>query len=163
MNVFDLIIYLALAWAVFNGWRKGFLLQLVSFVAIAAAIYCAIKYGVEAGAMLGLEGTTASIAGFLAIFLAAIIVVTVAGHLLRAVLRFSGLGAMDVVLGVLFSVLKVGLIVGVMFSWFTTINNNYSLVEKQTIEESRWITPTVEVVGRLTPFFKDIANDVLNK
>ena len=160
MNVFDLIIYLALAWAVFNGWRKGFLLQLVSFVAIAAAIYCAIKYGVEAGAMLGLEGTTASIAGFLVIFLAAIIVVTVAGHLLRAVLRFSGLGAMDVVLGVLFSVLKVGLVVGVMFSWFTTINNNYSLVEKQTIEESRWFTPISGVVDKLTPYFEELKSEI---
>ena len=162
MNVFDLIIYLALAWAVFNGWRKGFLLQLVSFVAIAAAIYCAIKYGVEAGAMLGLEGTTASIAGFLAIFLAAIIVVTVAGHLLRAVLRFSGLGAMDVVLGVLFSVLKVGLIVGVMFSWFTTINNNYSLVEEQTIEESRWFEPITSMTDKLTPYFEELKDKFLD-
>ena len=64
MNVFDLIVYLALAWAVFNGWRRGFLLQLLSLVAVVAGVYVAIKYGSQAGALLGLEGTTASIIGF---------------------------------------------------------------------------------------------------
>jgi membrane protein required for colicin V production len=163
MSIFDIIVYIALAWAVFNGWRRGFLLQLVTLVALVAGLFLAAQYGAVVGAMLGIADSTSAIAGFVVIFLLSLLAVTIVGHMLRAVLRFTGLGVMDVVLGVLFSVLKVGLVVGVMFSWFTTINNNYSLVEKQTIEESRWFTPTVEVVGRLTPFFKDIANDVLNK
>lgn len=163
MNVFDLIIYLALAWAVFNGWRRGFLLQLVSLVAMAAGLFLALKYGSEAGAMLGLSGATASVAGFIALFVAAIIVVTVAGHLLRAVLRFTGLGAADVLLGILFSVLKVGLVVSFLFSWFAAVNARYELVDKSTIEQSRWFEPTVGVVDRVTPFFTDIANEVLKK
>lgn len=163
MNIFDLIIYLALAWAVFNGWRRGFLLQLVSLVAMAAGLFLALKYGVEAGAMLGLSGATASVAGFIALFLAAIIVVTLAGHLLRAVLRLTGLGAADVLLGVLLSVLKVGLVVSFLFSWFAAVNVRYELVDKTIIEQSRWFEPTVSVVDRVTPFFTDIANEVLNK
>ena len=163
MNIFDLIIYLALAWAVFNGWRRGFLLQLLSLVAVVAALYCAVKYGAQAGEFFKLEGTTASIVGFIAIFLASLIVVTIVGHMLRAVLRFTGLGAMDVLLGILFSVLKVGLVVGVLFSWFATINNKYQLVEEQTIAQSRWFTYVVDVVNYATPYFKDMTNNVLNR
>ena len=37
MNVFDIILYLALAWAVYNGWRRGFLLQMLSLAAVVAA------------------------------------------------------------------------------------------------------------------------------
>lgn len=163
MNVFDLIVYLALAWAVFNGWRRGFLLQLLSLVAVVAGVYVAIKYGSQAGALLGLEGTTASIIGFLALFLAALIVVTIAGHLLRAVLRFSGLGMADVLLGILFSTLKVGVIVSVLFSWFSTVNCKYHWVDEQEIEQSRYFEHVVNVVDKLTPYFKDVANNVLRR
>ena len=36
MNIFDIIVYIALAWAVFNGWRRGLLLQLISLAALVA-------------------------------------------------------------------------------------------------------------------------------
>ena len=162
MNVFDIIIYLALAWAVFNGWRRGFLLQLISLVAVAAAIYCAIKFGAQAGVMLSLEGPSASIVGFLVIFVASMIIISVGGRLLRAVLRFSGLGAMDVVLGVLFSALKMALVVCVSFSWFATINKNYSLVSEQIVGESRWFATAVGLTDKITPFFNELTNNVLN-
>ncbi len=162
MNVFDIIIYLALAWAVFNGWRRGFLLQLISLVAVAAAIYCAIKFGAQAGVMLSLEGPSASIVGFLVIFVASMIIISVGGRLLRAVLRFSGLGAMDVVLGVLFSALKMALVVCVSFSWFATINKNYSLVSEQIVGESRWFETAVGLTDKITPFFNELTNNVLN-
>ena len=162
MNVFDIIIYLALAWAVFNGWRRGFLLQLISLVAVAAAIYCAIRFGAEAGAMMSLEGASASIVGFLVIFVAAMILISVGGRLLRAVLRLSGLGAMDVVLGVLFSVLKMALVVCVSFSWFATINKNYSLVSEQVVGDSRWFETAVGLTDKITPFFNNLTNNILN-
>lgn len=163
MNVFDVIIYIALAWALFNGWRKGFLLQLVSLVAVVAGFMIATKYGVEAGEMLGLDAQTAAIVGFLVIFMISLIAITIGGHLLRAVLRLTGLGVVDVLLGILFSVLKIGLIVGVLFSWFAALNANYELVEPSTIEQSRWFSSVVNVVDLLTPYFQDAASEILNR
>lgn len=163
MNVFDVIIYIALAWALFNGWRKGFLLQLVSLVAVVAGFMIATKYGVEAGEMLGLDAQTAAIVGFLVIFVISLIAITIGGHLLRAVLRLTGLGVADVLLGILFSVLKIGLIVGVLFSWFAALNANYELVEPSTIEQSRWFSSVVNVVDLLTPYFQDAASEILNR
>ena len=163
MNVFDVIIYIALAWALFNGWRKGFLLQLVSLVAVVAGFMIATKYGVEAGEMLGLDARMAAIVGFLVIFVISLIAITIGGHLLRAVLRLTGLGVADVLLGILFSVLKIGLIVGVLFSWFAALNANYELVEPSTIEQSRWFSSVVNVVDLLTPYFQDAASEILNR
>ena len=163
MNVFDVIIYIALAWALFNGWRKGFLLQLVSLVAVVAGFMIATKYGVEAGEMLGLDARMAAIVGFLVIFVISLIAITIGGHLLRAVLRLTGLGVVDVLLGILFSVLKIGLIVGVLFSWFAALNANYELVEPSTIEQSRWFSSVVNVVDLLTPYFQDAASEILNR
>ena len=162
MNVFDIIVYIALAWAVFNGWRRGFLLQLLSFGAVIAGFYFAAKYGAQVGVFLGLDNTTAAIVGFLLIFLASLVAITIVGHLMRAVLRFSGLGVADVLLGILFSVAKIGLVVGVLFSWFAAINKDYTWVERQTIEQSRWFTPVVRVVDNLTPYFENLVGNIVN-
>ena len=154
MNVFDVIVYIALAWAVFNGWRKGFLLQMLSLVAIVAAIYLAAEYGLKLGVMFGLEAATASIVGFMVIFLAALVGITVLAHLMRAVFRFAGLGIADVLLGILLSVVKVGLIVAVLFAWFDNVNSNYEWASKEVVEESRWYKPISGVVDKVTPYFE---------
>ena len=160
MNVFDVIVYIALAWAVFNGWRKGFLLQMLSLVAIVAAIYLAAEYGLKLGVMFGLEAATASIVGFMVIFLAALVGITVLAHLMRAVFRFAGLGIADVLLGILLSVVKVGLIVAVLFAWFDNVNSNYEWASKEVVEESRWYKPISSVVDKVTPYFAKCKNKI---
>ena len=69
---------------------------------------------------------------------------------------------MDVVLGVLFSVLKMALVVCVSFSWFATINKNYSLVSEQVVSDSRWFETAVGLTDKITPFFNDLTNNILN-
>ena len=161
MNIFDLIVYIALAWAVFNGWRRGLLLQLLSLVAVVAAIYLGIRFGLELGVMLGMEGTTAHIGGFIAIFFGALIAISLLGRLLRGVFRLAGLGVVDTLLGILLSVVKVGLIVSVLFSWFSALNHDYRLASKEKIESSRWFEPVSGVIDKVTPYFNELTNKLL--
>jgi len=162
MNAFDLIVYISLAWAVFNGWRKGFLLQMLSLVAIVAAIYLAAEYGSQVGLMIGLEASTASIVGFIVIFLAALVGVTILAHMMRAVFRFAGLGIADVVLGIILSVVKVGLTVAVLFAWFDSVNKDYEWASKEYVEESRWYEPISGLVDKVTPYFEQFKDKILN-
>ncbi len=162
MNLFDIILYLALAWAVFNGWRRGFLLQMLSLVAVVAALYFAAQYGSELERILGIEVGIEGVAGFIVIFVAALILISVAAYLLRAVFRFAGLVAADVLLGVLFSVAKVVLIVSVLYSWLDSVNKNYEWVSRQTIEQSRWYEPVKGITTKLTPYFEQLADKFLN-
>lgn len=161
MNIFDLVVYLALAWAVFNGWRRGFLLQMLSLVAVVAALYLGAIYGAELGYLLGMKGTTAQIGGFITIFMVSLIAIAIAGRLLRGVLKFAGLGIVDTLLGILFSVAKVALIVSVMFSWFAALNRDYKLASREKIESSRWFEPAVEITDKLTPYFEQIKDNIL--
>lgn len=160
MNVFDIIVYVALAWAVFNGWRRGFLLQMMSLVAVVAALYLSVKYCSEVGAMLGLDGTTQPIVGFIVIFAVTLILLTIAGYLMRKVFRFAGLGMVDILFGILFSVLKIGVIVSALFAWFAAVNKDYDWASKQTVEESRWFTPISGVVDKLTPYFEELQSEI---
>lgn len=162
MNVFDIIVYLALAWALFNGWRRGFLLQMLSLVAVVAALYFAAQYGNELERLTSIEVGMPGIAGFIVIFVAALLLISVAAYMLRAVFRFAGLGMADTLLGMLFSVAKAMLIVSVMFSWFASVNKSYEWVSKSKVEESRWFEPVKGITVKLTPYFENLTDKLLN-
>ncbi len=162
MNVFDIIVYIALAWAVFNGWRRGFLLQMLSLVAVVAALFFAAQYGSELERILGLNVQMPGVVGFIAIFVGALIITSIGAYVLRAVFRFAGLGMVDVFFGILFSVAKVGLIVSVLFSWFASINKNYEWASKQTVEESHWFEPMAGITDKITPYFEELKDKFLD-
>ena len=162
MNIFDIIVYLSLAWAVFNGWRRGFLLQMLSLLAVVAALFFATQYGSELERILGIDIGVQGVVGFIVIFVAAMILIAVSGYVLRAVFRFAGLGAIDVLLGILFSVAKVALIVSVLFSWFDNANKSYEWASREYVAESRWYEPVKGITDKLTPYFEELADKFLD-
>ncbi|MBQ5720496.1 MAG: CvpA family protein [Alistipes sp.] len=162
MNIFDIIVYLSLAWAVFNGWRRGFLLQMLSLLAVVAALFFATQYGSELERILGIDIGVQGVVGFIVIFVAAMILIAVSGYVLRAVFRFAGLGAIDVLLGILFSVAKVALIVSVLFSWFDNANKSYEWASRECVAESRWYEPVKGITDKLTPYFEELADKFLD-
>lgn len=162
MNIFDIIVYLSLAWAVFNGWRRGFLLQMLSLLAVVAALFFATQYGSELERILGIDIGVQGVVGFIVIFVAAMILIAVSGYVLRAVFRFAGLGAIDVLLGILFSVAKVALVVSVLFSWFDNANKSYEWASRECVAESRWYEPVKGITDKLTPYFEELADKFLD-
>ena len=162
MNIFDIIVYLSLAWAVFNGWRRGFLLQMLSLLAVVAALFFATQYGSELERILGIDIGVQGVVGFIVIFVAAMILIAVSGYVLRAVFRFAGLGAIDVLLGILFSVAKVALIVSVLFSWFDNAKKSYEWASRECVAESRWYEPVKGITDKLTPYFEELADKFLD-
>ncbi len=162
MNIFDIIVYLSLAWAVFNGWRRGLLLQMLSLLAVVAALFFATQYGSELERILGIDIGVQGVVGFIVIFVAAMILIAVSGYVLRAVFRFAGLGAIDVLLGILFSVAKVALIVSVLFSWFDNANKSYEWASRECVAESRWYEPVKGITDKLTPYFEELADKFLD-
>jgi membrane protein required for colicin V production len=162
MNIFDIIVYLSLAWAVFNGWRRGFLLQMLSLLAVVAALFFATQYGSELERILGIDIGVQGVVGFIVIFVAAMILIAVSGYVLRAVFRFAGLGAIDVLLGILFSVAKVALIVSVLFAWVDNANKSYEWASRECVAESRWYEPVKGITDKLTPYFEELADKFLD-
>ena len=71
MNTIDLIVCLVLALAVWNGWRKGFIVQVCSLVAIAAGLWCAAHYGPGVGDALHLDPSVRTAGGFAVVLRAA--------------------------------------------------------------------------------------------
>ncbi len=152
MNVIDLIICLVLLVAVWNGWRRGFILQICSLAALVAAIWLAARFGGEVGALLHIEAQYAEPAGFVAVLVAALIVIALLARLVRKIFHFAGLGLLDVVLGVVVAAAKYLLVLSLAFAALDRLNVDYSLVPRTTIEGSRGYRPVRSLSQQVLPF-----------
>ena len=141
MNTLDLIVCLVLALAVWNGWRQGFVVQICSLAGIVAGIWIAARFGAQVGGWLRLDDEVAAAGGFVTALVVVILVVAIAGRVVRKVFHFAGLGVADTLLGIAVSVLKYLLVLSVLFSAFDALNEDYCLVGPRTIEQSKSYKP----------------------
>lgn len=160
MNTIDLIVCLVLALAVWNGWRRGFIVQVCSLVAIVVGLWCAAHYGQAVGGALRLDEPVRTAGGFATVLLAAILVIALAARLLRRIFRFAGFGMLDIVLGVGVSVLKYMLVVSALFAAFDRLNADYALVESRTVERSKCYRPVLRLSEAVFPFIEWVGEQV---
>lgn len=152
MNLFDLLVCIVLALAVWNGWRRGCILQLCSLAGLFIAVWLAARFGAEVGRFVGLEGGAVAPGGFVIVLLAALCVAAVIGRMLRKLLNFAGLGIADILLGIAVSVVKYVLLSSVLFTAFERMNAEFRMVEPRTIERSKTYRPMLTVADRVFPF-----------
>lgn len=160
VNTIDLIVCLILVLAVWNGWRQGFVMQVCSLAGIVAGIWVASRYGAAVGGWLKLDETISAAGGFVVVLLAVILLVAIAGRLVRKLCHFAGFGIADIVLGIAVSVLKYLLILSVLFSAFDTLNEDYTLVGARTIEQSRSYKPVMRLSEAVFPFLEWVGEQV---
>ena len=160
MNIFDLIVCLVLLLALFNGWRKGLILQLCSLVSVVAAIWLALRYGAVVGAWLRLDAAYAEAGGFVVVLLVGILLVALAGRVVRKLFRFAGLGLVDILGGVLLAAAKYLLLLSLMFAAFERINVNNRLVGKDKIESSITYQPVRNLSRQILPFVDWVSDEV---
>lgn len=156
MNTIDLIVCLALALAVWNGWRQGFVVQICSLAGLVAGIWLAARYGEAAGHWLGLDASVAAAGGFAAVLVAVVIAVGIAARAARRLFRFAGFSVPDIVLGIAVSVLKYVLLIGVLFTAFDKLNEDRSLVGEQTLSQSRSYAPVMRLSRMVFPFLRQL-------
>lgn len=152
MNAIDLVVYLVLAFALFEGWRRGMVLQLCSLAGLVAGIWLAARYGATVGGWLQLDASVAAAGGFAAVVVVVVIAVAVLGRLLRRLFRFAGFGLPDIVLGIAVAAAKYLLLLSVAFAAFDSLNAEYALASRTTVEGSRWYRPVRDLSGRMLPF-----------
>lgn len=160
LNTLDLIVCLVLVLAVWNGWRQGFVVQICSLAGIVAGIWLAARFGAQVGGWLRLDAEVAAAGGFVTVLVAVILVVAIAGRLVRKVFHFAGLGVADTVLGIAVSVLKYLLVLSVLFSAFDSLNEDYCLVGPQTIEQSKSYKPVRRLSESIFPFLEWVGEQV---
>ena len=161
MNGIDIIAIAALAWAVFNGWRRGMIFQIGTLAGIIVGFWVAGHYGAQVGHALRIPDEFATAGGFALLLVGVMIAVAIVARLLRKVFSFAGLGALDITLGILFSCIKMLVILSAAFWIFQLINGHeHRFVAAETLASSKLYGPILGIADWFIPLFNGVADTV---
>ena len=153
MNILDIIILICLVPAIFQGIRKGFISQAISIISLIAGVWASAKFANIVGTWLA-EYISASeqvlkLTAFALILAGVFVVLGLIGKLLESIIKLITLGWINKLMGVVFSVIKCILGLGLLILIFNSLNTSFDLVKPEVLDDSI-----------LYPIIKDIADTV---
>ena len=155
MNIFDIIIASLLLFGFVRGFLKGLFVEVASLVALIGGVYGAIhfSYLIENFLNEAVSWTEEyiSLAAFAGTFVVIIVVISLLGKALTKFADLISLGIMNKLLGAVFGALKIGLILSVVFIFFSKMNDTIPFVKKETLERAILYKPVKKIAPLLFP------------
>ena len=160
MNILDIILLICFIPAIIQGIRKGFIAQVISIVSIIFGVWASARFANIVSAWIG-QYITASeqvlkVVAFALILIIVFLVLAAIGKLIEATFKLVMLGWLNRLLGVVFALLKTGLIVGLAIMAFDSINNTFKLVQESVLESSILYPPLKSLAYEIFPYIKDM-------
>ena len=160
MNILDIILLVCFVPAIFQGIRKGFIAQAVSIVSIILGIWASAQFADVVSGWIA-QYITASeqalrLVAFALILVLVFLVLAALGKMLEGVVRLVMLDWLNRILGVVFAMLKTGLIVGLAIMVFDSLNDNLKIVEDAVLNESILYPPLKKTAFEVFPYLKDM-------
>ena len=160
MSIVDIILLICFIPALISGIRKGFISQVISIVSIIAGVWVSFKFSTQVGEWLGQHIEAAEnvlkLISFVIIMIAVFAGLALIGKLLEGLIKFVMLGWVNKLLGVVFALLKTGLVVGLLIMVFCSLNNNLHLVSDDILAESVLFTPLKNIAYTVFPYLKSL-------
>lgn len=160
MNILDIILLICFVPAIIQGIRKGFIAQVISIVSIIFGVWASARFANIVSAWIG-QYITASeqvlkVVAFALILIIVFLLLAAIGKLLEATFKLVMLGWLNRLLGVIFALLKTGLIVGLAIMAFDSINNTFKFVQESVMESSILYPPLKSLAYEIFPYIKDM-------
>ena len=93
---------------------------------------------------------------FALIFIAVAAGLAILGKLIEGTVKLIMLGWLNRLLGVIFSLIKAGLIVGLVIMAFCSLNNTFNFVSEETLSQSVLFPPLKNMAYTVFPYLKDL-------
>jgi membrane protein required for colicin V production len=140
VSYFDLVLLLPMAFALWRGWKNGFVMEIFSLLALFAGIYLAIrlsdgltgilrdKFDVQAGYL--------PVLSFVLILLAVGVGLFFLGRTISGAVKSGGGDRLNSIGGALFSLMKYLLILSLVFVFLNALDSKYDLLSEKQKENS---------------------------
>lgn len=155
MNIFDIIIAALLLFGFVRGLMKGLFVEVASLVALVGGVYGAIHFSYFIAGFLkesvSWNQEYITLAAFAGTFVIIIIIIALLGKMLTKLADFASLGIINKILGGVFGALKIGLILSVLFIFFSKMNNTIPFIEQKTLEASILYEPIKKIAPTIFP------------
>ncbi len=157
MNIIDILIGIPLLWAVYNGFKKGLIVEVSSLLALILGIYGAIHFSdFTADFIRDKFNYDSQYMGYIAFaitFLLIVIAVNLLGKLLSSLADAIALGVLNKILGVLFGLLKWALILSIIIFFVDYVDKKMKFIPKETKEQSIFYQPMLDISDKLFDWF----------
>lgn len=160
MHILDLILLICLVPAAIQGFSKGFITQLIGFVAVLVGAWVSYHFSGLVSDLLKtwfeVSPAVLQIISFILLFIVVVFVLNLIGKALKAILKFAMLGWADKLLGVVLSLLVTCLVLGLLIILFNTINTKFELVSEEVLSQSILYGPLRDIAYTVFPYFKEL-------
>ncbi|MDA3818477.1 MAG: CvpA family protein [Prolixibacteraceae bacterium] len=167
MNYIDIIIIVLIIISAVKGATKGFIYEIASLIALIAGVWGAIKFSGATETFLvnrlNFTNQYIDIIAFVITFLLIIIFIHFIGKAVEKIIETISLGAINRVLGLVFSVVKTAFILGIVIVVLEKISENVDFMPKEDIQESSLYEPLRNITVSTFPFLVDFYEELNNK
>jgi membrane protein required for colicin V production len=160
----DIIIALVLIFALWRGWKNGFIFELAISCAFFTALYGAFKLAlivqekinpvIETG-----DETTYRISFFIA-FIVVFITIIFLGKLFSALVNVTPFGIFNRILGALFGFLRYVLLVSLLLWFLSTAEKKFHFIPGSQAEKSVFAGPLQKVAPAVLPVLNSVKKKV---
>lgn len=110
MRGFDLVLFLALLVGAYKGYRRGFVLEIITFLALILGVLGAFKllhWGMDLlDSLFSISGKILPFLSFLLLFIGIVVLINLLGRMTRKLIEVIMLGSVDSLAGGVFGFLK---------------------------------------------------------
>lgn len=160
MNIVDIILLICFIPALIQGFRKGFISQIIG---IASIIFCTWISFKSAAAVNGwisqyihASEQMMKVISFILIFIAVAIGMFFLCKLIEGAVKLVMLEWLNKLLGVIFALLNAALIIGLAIMIFCSLNNSFDLVSSDILEESTIFPILKNMAYSIFPYLKEL-------
>lgn len=169
MNFIDIIFLVLLAVSAFKGYSKGFVVEILSFIAFFVGLFVAIELTIPvAERFFSGSGSMqfVSVAVFIGLFIGVVIVINLIAKGLKKFLDLTLFGFLDNILGALAGMFKWVFVFSVLIWVFDSIGFRFPdawMAESFFFPLVQQIGPTLfEWMGFVLPFIQDMIDSLKN-
>lgn len=149
MNWLDLVIIVLLGWAVVQGFRRGFIIEAASLVALLLGIWAGAHLSDRVAAAIGLVADKAAIA-FLITFLAVLLLVHLLARALTKAIDLAMLGFPNKLAGTVFGALRSAFVLSIMLNLLMGWSDG-RMPSQETRDGSAWHGPLRALAPAVVP------------
>jgi membrane protein required for colicin V production len=155
MEIIDLIILIPLIYGGWKGFKKGFVMELFTILALLVGLYAAFHFSDKITEMI--VGKTHEKPGylpaisFLLLFLAVGAMVYFGGKALEQVLKIAQLSFLNKGIGAVIGILKWGYLVGCIFVFIQSLDTNEKFITKKNKEHALLYPVVTGLVSQTIP------------
>lgn len=155
MNFIDLFSIVLLVYSVFKGFTRGFIMQIALIAALLLGVYGALKLSGFTASLLeshfNLNPEYLYMTSLGVTFLLVFIIVNLIGKLVTKMAETLELSLTNRLLGVVFSLIKIVLVLGIVFAYIDRIDNQIRILPQGAKENSIFFKPFTQAVRAIFP------------